>query len=346
MISGAHSAYHTIAVGGKFVNPSNSHATIDGKVYYGTSYSGRFNFNKGIEKINGLEDVPVDYSHFEWLAQNLKSSNKNGKKVFVKTTGKDGSRNGCYDLYDFIPNGQGYDHGNTLVVFNTNDDICLTKTTDGRQFGPTVLAPFSKVTLTNAGFIDGAVIAKEFTTVVGWNKGTDLQLHGAMYNGEIDCIEAQLPSPTNKPVTVSEPDDGECNCEVGNESAQTFRCGKNVYVCPDVDTVCSSQGRGKSKYYPLTQDQCTVMKNIEIGENCIALPQYGKKATELGSRVCYSSQGDGLHGMLRNEDKECKFCDDSFSPTLFEGRRLMTDMEMDMDTSSGRESITEKSYLM
>jgi hypothetical protein len=80
MISGAHSAYHTIAVGGKFVNPSNSHATIDGKVYYGTSYSGRFNFNKGIQKIDGLEDVPVDYSQFEWLAQNLKSSNKNGKE--------------------------------------------------------------------------------------------------------------------------------------------------------------------------------------------------------------------------------------------------------------------------
>merc|ERR1739844_487084 len=98
-----------------------------------------------------------------------------------------------------------------------------------------------------------------------------------MYNGEIDCIEAQLPSPTNKPVTVSDPDDGECNCEVGNESAQTFRCGRNVYVCPDVDTVCSSQGRAKSKYYSLTQDQCNAMKNIEIGDNCIALPQYGKK---------------------------------------------------------------------
>jgi len=65
----------------------------------------------------------------------------------------------------------------------------LTKTTDGRQFGPSVLAPFSKVTLKNsAGFIDGAVIAKEFTTVAESSLGTALQLHGDIYDGAIECI--------------------------------------------------------------------------------------------------------------------------------------------------------------
>lgn len=188
MISGAHSVYKKTVVGGKLENPSNSHITMDGKVYYGESRKGKFNFNKGVEKFDDWETTGVDYNHYEWLAQNMKNSNANGKKVIVKTTGKDGSRNGCYDLYDFRPGGQGYDNGNTLVVFNTDDDICLTKTTDGRQFGPSVLAPFSKVTLNDAGFIDGAVIAKEFTTVKGSNQGTELQLHGAMYNGEIECV--------------------------------------------------------------------------------------------------------------------------------------------------------------
>lgn len=188
MISGAHSIYHKVVVGGKLKNPSNSNVVIDGRVYYGKNWEGNFNFNKGSEKFDDWESIDIDYEHFEWLAQNMKNSDKNGKKVVVKTTGKDGSRNGCYDLYDFRNGGQGYDNGNTLVVFNTTDDICLTKTTDGRQFGPSVLAPFSKVTLKDAGFIDGAVVAKKFTTVVGSNTGSELQLHGALYNGAIECI--------------------------------------------------------------------------------------------------------------------------------------------------------------
>ena len=188
MNSGAHSAYHQIVVGGKLKNPSNSHVVVNEKVYAG-SWQGKFNFNGGVQKINDLSDVPeLDFAHYEWLARNMKSSIANGKKVIVKNTGTDGSRNGCYDLYDFRSGGQGYDNGNTLVVFNTTDDICLTKTTDGRQFGPSVLAPFSKVTLTRAGFIDGTVIAKEFTTVDGQYKGTELQLHGSNYNGQIECI--------------------------------------------------------------------------------------------------------------------------------------------------------------
>jgi len=131
-----------------------------------------------------LSDVSaIDYAHYEWLARNIKSSEADGKKVIVKNAGKDG----CYDLYDFRHNGQVYDNSNTLVVFNTTDDICFKNTSDGRQFGPSVLAPFSKVTLTRAGFIDGTVIAKEFTTVDGSYKGTELQLHGSNYNGPIEC---------------------------------------------------------------------------------------------------------------------------------------------------------------
>ena len=46
----------------------------------------------------------------------------------------------------------GSNNGKTLIVFTFSDDICLTKTSDGRQFGPSVLAPFSNVALTNSGY--------------------------------------------------------------------------------------------------------------------------------------------------------------------------------------------------
>jgi len=312
LISGAHSAYHQIAVGGKLVNPSNSQMAIDDKVY-GSSWKGKFNFNSGVEKINNLNDVPaIDYDHYEWLARNMKSSDINGKMVIVKNTGTDGSQNGCYDLYDFRSGGQGYDNGNTLVVFNTTDDICLTKTRDGRQFGPSVLAPFSKVTLTHAGFIDGTVIAREFTTVDGSYKGTELQLHGITYNGPIECIETSSPVSADEPKIAPKEKDGECNCEAGDNSDQTFRCGNNIYVCPNVEKVCSTQGRAKSKYYSLTQEECDVMKNVGIGEKCISLPQYGvKKGKTLGNRACYSNRED--NGMS-NDGNNCKFCKDSITP--------------------------------
>jgi len=315
LISGAHSAYHHIAVGGKLKNPSNSQMVVNERVY-GGSWEGRFNFNGGVEKINDLNDVPaIDFAHYEWLARNMKSSEANGKKVIVKNSGRDGSRNGCYDLYDFRPGGQGYDNGNTLVVFNTTDDICLTKTRDGRQFGPSVLAPFSKVTLIRAGFIDGTVIAKEFTTVDGSYLGTELQLHGSNYNGPIKCIETPVASPTNKNNDAQEQTDGECNCGTNNDSDQTFRCGNNIFVCPNVEKVCSMQSRAKSKYYSLTQEECDTMKNVDIGGECISLPRHGiNKRKRLGSRVCYGSSDD--NGISNDGDK-CKNCIDSVMP-MFE----------------------------
>ncbi len=330
MISGAHNVYKKIAVGGRFINPTNSHISVNGKVYYGISYQGRFNLNGGKQKINDLSDIPVDYAQFEWLAQNLKSSNINGKKVVVKTKGNDGSGpNGCYTLYDFRPGGQGEDNGNTLVVFNTDDDICLTKTNDGRQFGPSVLAPFSKVLLKNAGYLDGGVVAKEFTTVDGGYKGGELQLHGDWYNGGIKCIPAPMGEPTLNPTAQPTlnptevaadpaPTGGEdtCPCDAGSDDDQTFRCGRDILVCPGVqDAVCSRQPRAASNYYPLTQEECDIMKTKALGEQCIALPQFNVNAKPLRSRVCYNNDISGVHG-FESSNSRCKICDESVSFTF------------------------------
>ena len=166
--SGAKNVYTKIAAGTNVVNPANHHVTVDGRVYYGGFYSGKFNFNQGIELINDLSDIGIDFARFEWLAQNLRDYDKNGYKVFVKTSGSPPG-GGCWNMFHFLDqDAQGEDNGNTLVVFNTSDEICLTKTSSGRQFGPSVLAPFSKVVLRNeAGYIDGNIVAKKFSTVGG-----------------------------------------------------------------------------------------------------------------------------------------------------------------------------------
>ena len=140
----AHNIYSAVAIGGHLSNPqSQSSIVVKGsdKSYMKTLQSNpNINFQGG--KQTGVDlDTVIDFEQFEWLAQNAKNSNKNGKKVIVKTSG------GTFDMYDFVPGGQGEDNGNTLVIFNTSDKVILTKTHDGRQFGPSVIAPFSTVEL-------------------------------------------------------------------------------------------------------------------------------------------------------------------------------------------------------
>jgi len=312
MTSGAHNLYKKVAIGGSFINPTNQHLTVNGKVYYGKNLAHKVNYNGGTQKINDLSEADVDWAHLEWLARNIKESNVNGKKVVVKTSAK--PNGACYNLYDFNNGGQGYDKGNTLVVFNTDDDLCFTKSHDGRQFGPSILAPFSKVTVkNNAGFVDGIVIAKEFTTVADGSTGGQLQLHGDTYDGDIECIEAPAPSPGAN--SAPAPDSDVCSCEKGDDSEQSWRCGTNIYACPSVDDICKGQTRKKSLYYKLTQDQCNAMKNVAIGEQCIPLPQYGVNPKPMGSRVCYGNQTYGPNGM-KEESGQCKFCGDKLTPTF------------------------------
>lgn len=79
---------------------------------------------------------------------------------------------------------QGENNGQTLVVFTfTEPNICIEKTNSGRQFGPSILAPFAKVIVRDAGYVDGLVIAREFVTRFTLN-----QLHGDFYKGPIECI--------------------------------------------------------------------------------------------------------------------------------------------------------------
>ena len=122
-----------------------------------------------------------------------------GYKVVVLDYG------GTFDLYDFNNGGQGEDNGKTLIIFKTSQKVILTKTPDGRQFGPSVIAPFATVELEgDAGFLDGFVVAKNFATT-GSNMG-NLQIHGDHYTGpiycntEVECVDhCDNPAPTPSP---------------------------------------------------------------------------------------------------------------------------------------------------
>jgi len=124
----------------------------------------------------------LDFAFYEWLTRNAKSSTSGNYMVVVVTTG------GTYNTENFRgPNGQGSDNGNTLVIFNTNQDVTLDCTSSSRQFGPSVIAPFSKVIIKGrAGYVDGLVVAKQFTDD---NLSADsLQMHGNVYTGPITCV--------------------------------------------------------------------------------------------------------------------------------------------------------------
>lgn len=180
--SAAKTVYKNMFVGGNFSNPGTSSITVNGHVYHGDIIEPiNTNFNGGKTKLSSMSTPPLAFAYYEWLATHLVAGvYENGYQVVVAKQPK-GS---CYHMYDFLgTNAQGSNNGKTLIVFTFSDDICLSKTPDGRQFGPSVLAPFSDVTLTDAGYLDGIIIARRFTTVMNGNSGGEQQLHGNVYAG-------------------------------------------------------------------------------------------------------------------------------------------------------------------
>jgi hypothetical protein len=120
----AHDVYTPIIVGGilsgdKYGKSGNIAGNTSGKSYVkgfdGNAAEMFNNFpNGGVETISDINNSPVDWKHFEWLAKNVVGSEADGFKVVVLSTG------GTYNLYDFRNGGQGEDNGSTLVIFNTH----------------------------------------------------------------------------------------------------------------------------------------------------------------------------------------------------------------------------------
>ena len=137
---GAHNIYRGVAIGGTLTDttPSESGTVDQTKSYINVCNQCNFNFNGGVSY--GANTVADDmFARMSYLATHAEDYESNGFKVVVLNHG------GIFNTYNFRPGGQGEDNGKTLVIFNTSEDVILKRTDDGRQWGPSVIAPFSKV---------------------------------------------------------------------------------------------------------------------------------------------------------------------------------------------------------
>ena len=179
--------YKGIAIGGTLDRVDTSYNIVvssnygDTKSYVYKEAKTQLNINyngQGVQRGTTLSQAGIDFEALKCLAGKLKpmgNGDQNQYNIFVMTRG------GTFNLFDFHKEGQGENNGKTLVVFNTSEDVTLTNAS-GRQFGPSVLAPFSKVTLSNTGFIDGWVVAKTFNSLTSSD-----QMHADAYTGPASC---------------------------------------------------------------------------------------------------------------------------------------------------------------
>ena len=161
----------------------NTSKTVGGMSYIqAISPSSNYNVNFNGGKLftsTPLSAAGINWSVLECVARTAKSFEANGYKVVVFTKG------GTYTMDHLRPSGfQDYDNGKTLAIFNTSESIRLAVGAGGRKFGPSVIAPFSEVTIDdNNAFNDGYVVAKTFRSTQTYQ-----QLHGSPYKGGFQCV--------------------------------------------------------------------------------------------------------------------------------------------------------------
>lgn len=182
-----------------------------------------FHWNGGILNIGQWTGLPtatlaLAFADFEAIASALSpgvmgGTAQAGFSIHVVDQGgaysASGSNATTYHMSDFLESSaQAYDQGRTLVVFKGAGTVLLTSTPGsaqspwgtptaqqqgsfaGKQFGPSVLAPFAHVVVAdNAGFVDGYIIARSVQA-----DSANLQLHGAGFAGANLCTYPPPPS--------------------------------------------------------------------------------------------------------------------------------------------------------
>ena len=134
----AHSMYRAVAIGGTLYDgTSQETGTIEG-TYPSSIRAMAFNSNFNFKAPPNYQDpIPFQWTDYEWLALNAVDVNRNGYRVKVVDQGD-------YPFsYDgaFFGATQSEDNGRTLAVFTGRGQVRLVASQNGRQFGPSVLAP-------------------------------------------------------------------------------------------------------------------------------------------------------------------------------------------------------------
>jgi len=104
-----------------------------------------------------------------------------------------------------------------------------------------------------------------------------------------------------------------CKCGVNDKTAKSFKCGNSIYVCPDVEWVCSVQGSKDSVYYSIDEEQCAHMQTLEIGDDCIGLTEPEVEPQGLSNRVCYEDDND-FGTKVDSARGCCSHCKDRIQP--------------------------------
>jgi len=177
-----------------------------------------------------------NWTEFEGLAQRaVPGEYPGGYKVVVVTRG------GTYDTRSLRPGGHAYDMGMTLAVFNTREDVRLVGSggvegaTGQPQFGPSILAPFSSVTLEiSAGFINGFLVAKRIGRSGGDSDPNSerLEMHGDPYTGPLFCRQGAVN--LHEMVHACVPENWRCSGDpirIGNKTWGGLGAGISAEAC-------------------------------------------------------------------------------------------------------------------
>lgn len=177
-----------IVIGGTFSRTGSHNIQVNQQSKAPSNYAGTFdadnvNYKRGTSSI-----FPnwYDWETFQKVAESVTDS----ENLYVVQNDEAAD----YDLYDFgDSNAQSNNNGKTLVVFLGTGDITLVKAS-GRDFGPSILAPFAKVIAGGSlGEVNGFIVADSFEHL----GSSGFSISGKGYKNEIAC--APTTSPTSAP---------------------------------------------------------------------------------------------------------------------------------------------------
>eukprot|EP00538_Stauroneis_constricta_P000173 CAMPEP_0119570160 /NCGR_PEP_ID=MMETSP1352-20130426/43474_1 /TAXON_ID=265584 /ORGANISM="Stauroneis constricta, Strain CCMP1120" /LENGTH=1012 /DNA_ID=CAMNT_0007619825 /DNA_START=289 /DNA_END=3323 /DNA_ORIENTATION=- len=249
VLIGSKTVYKGIAAGGNIDRIGSENfqycSNFVGEVVAGgTINTNSVGFKNGCFADAGQSDAlsRAKYDHYVWLTEHViqdtvddkdPSENQNQGNVFVRTSG------GTYNFCQFFTQPpQDQDKGQTVIFFNTEDDITLTKCPgNNRKWGAVVIAPKANVYYDGSmDFVDGMVVAKNFRIQ---GTSTQSQLHGEHYRGNPalkcradtstyssmceDNLGDAIAPPSSAPATY--PGIGGCGSPKGYDNGVSFLVG-------------------------------------------------------------------------------------------------------------------------